>query len=366
MSTRIGIIGCGAISAAYLRSFARFPDVLVTAVADLDAGRAEERAREFGVPRILAPDALLADADVDLVVNLTVPRAHAPLSAAALRAGKAVYSEKPLAVTAADAHELVELARSLDLALGCAPDTFLGRGLQTALRALADGVIGRPFAATAHVVGRGPEGWHPSPAFFYQPGGGPLLDMGPYYVTALVAAFGPVASVLADGGRALAEREVGSGPLAGTRLPVEVDTHVSVLLRFASGATASLLASFDVAASELPRLELYGDAGTLAAPDPNTFGGPVRCRLLGEGAWRELPLVPGFEGQARGLGAVEMLRAVREGRPARSSGELAAHVLEVLDAALRSLALGARVAVSSRPLVPTPLGDGELLPEVVA
>jgi predicted dehydrogenase len=360
---RMGIIGCGTISAAYLRTLSRYPDVTVTALADLDGSRSAERAHEFGVPLVLGPDELLASADVDFVVNLTVPLAHAEISAAALEHGKGVYSEKPLATDASEAHALVALARERGLPLGCAPDTFLGRGLQTTLRALGDDAIGRPFAATAHVVGSGPERWHASPAFFYAPGAGPLLDMGPYYVTALVAAFGPVASVVADGVRARAERTVASGPLAGSRVPVEVDTHIATLLRFASGATATLLASFDVAASELPRLEFYGEEGSLAAPDPNTFGGPVRVRRLGEQAWRELPLLPGHEGQARGVGAIELIRAVAAGRPARASGALAAHVLEVLDAATRSAVSGERVEVTSRPLVPSPLEPGELVVE---
>jgi predicted dehydrogenase len=360
VTTRIGIIGCGTISSAYLRSLARFPEVEVVAVADLDAQRAEAKAAQHGVRESLTPAALLAHPGIDLVVNLTVPGAHAAISEVALRAGKGVYSEKPLAVTAAEAAALVALAAERRLPLGCAPDTFLGAGLQSSLRALTEGVVGRPFAAVAHMVGRGPESWHHDPAFFYRPGAGPLFDMGPYYVTALVAIFGPVAAVTAEASRMLDEREIGAGPAVGTRFPVEVDTHVTALLRFASGASASLLTSFDVAASALPRFEVFGEAGTMAIPDPNTFGGPVRVRGIGDDAWRELPLDPGFSDDVRGLGAIEMMDAFRQGRVPRASGALAAHVLEVLEAALRSAATGARVSVVSRPIAPTPLVDGEL------
>ncbi|MBA2667988.1 MAG: Gfo/Idh/MocA family oxidoreductase [Trueperaceae bacterium] len=359
-TTRIGIIGCGTISGAYLRSLASFEGVEVIAVADLDLERAQAKAREHGVALAISPAALLAHEDVDLVVNLTVPVAHADITRAALHAGKAVYSEKPLAVTAADAQDLVALAVERGSALGCAPDTFLGVGLQTSVQALTDGVIGRPFAAVAHVVGRGPERWHHDPAFFYRPGAGPLFDMGPYYVTALVALLGPVASVMADATRMLSEREIESGPLAGTRFEVDVDTHVTALLRFAGGATATLLTSFDVAASALPRFEVFGDAGTLAVPDPNTFSGPVRVRGPEDEVWRDLPLGFGFAGNVRGLGAVEMVRAVRAGRPPRASGALAAHVLEVLEGAVDAAATGSRVTVSSRPPVPTPFVIDEL------
>jgi predicted dehydrogenase len=360
VNTRIGIIGCGTISGAYLRSLSGFDGFEVVAVADIDATRAAAKAEEYGVGLVLTPDELVAHPDVDVVVNLTVPTAHAPITAAALRAGKGVYSEKPLAVTSAEAQALVALAEERGLPLGCAPDTFLGVGLQSSLQAITDGAIGRPFAAVAHVVGRGPERWHHDPAFFYRHGAGPLFDMGPYYVTSLVSIFGPVASVTAEAARMIDEREIVTGPAAGTRFPVEVDTHVTALLRFVSGATASLLASFDVAASTLPRFEVFGDAGTLAVPDPNTFAGPVQVRAIGEEAWREVELVDGFSRNVRGLGAVEMIRATRLGRVPRASGALAAHVLEVLESALRSAATGSRVRVASRPVAPAPLEPGEL------
>jgi predicted dehydrogenase len=356
----IGLIGCGTISGAYLRTLTRAPGVRVVAVADLDPVRARTQADAFGVPLALDPAALLALDEVDLVIDLTVPAAHYDVNRAALEAGKLVYSEKPLAKSADEARALLALADRVGRPLGGAPDTFLGAGLQTVIGALAAGTIGRPFAAVAHMVSRGPERWHPDPGFFYQAGAGPLLDMGPYYVTALVALFGPVASVSAEGGRLWSERVVGSGPRAGERLPVAVDTHVTLLLRFVSGEIATLLTSFDVAASDLPRFEVFGEEGTLAVPDPNTFGGPVRQRSAADEPWRELPLVPGFTTDARGIGALELRLAAASGRAPRASAGLASHVLDVLDGALRSARLGRRVEIDSRPERPAPLADDDL------
>lgn len=359
--TGIGIIGCGTISGAYLRTLTHAPGVRVIAVADLDEGRARRQAAAFGVPHALDPASLLAHAEVELVVDLTVPGAHLEVNRRALEAGRAVYSEKPLAATAVDARSLVALAEAVGRPIGGAPDTFLGVGLQTARAALDDGVIGRPFAAAAHMVTRGPERWHPDPGFFFQPGAGPLHDMGPYYVTALVALLGPVASVTAEGARTWPERTIGSGPRTGERVPVAVETHVTALLRFASGALATLLTTFDVSASALPRIELFGELGTLSLPDPNTFAGPVRLRTSPDAPWQEVTPVPGFAGNARGLGALELLHATACGRPARASGALAAHVLDVLDGALTAMREGRRVAIDSRPERPAPLTAAELV-----
>lgn len=360
MDTAIGIIGCGTISSAYLRTLTRAPGVRVAAVADLDPARARAQADAFGVAEALDPAGLLARDDVALVVDLTIPAAHFEVNRLALEAGKAVYSEKPLAASAAQARTLVALARGRGLALGGAPDTFLGAGAQTARAALDQGAIGRPFAAVAHMVSRGPESWHPDPGFLYQPGAGPLLDMGPYYVTTLVSLFGPVASVVADASRTWPTRTVGSGPLAGRSVPVVVDTHVTVLLRFVSGAVATLLTTFDVTASDLPRFEVFGEEGTLSLPDPNVFAGPVRLRTATDAAWRELPQVPGFGGNARGIGALELRLAAAAGRPPRASGELASHVLDVLEGALTAARSGQRVAIDSRPTRPAALATDEL------
>ena len=360
MDIGIGVIGCGTIASAYLENLTRAPGARVVALADLDVARAQALATSFGVPHALDPDALLARPDVDLVVDLTIPAAHYDVNRRALEAGKAVYAEKPLAATAAEARTLVALAARVGQPLGGAPDTFLGVGLQTARAALDAGTIGRPFAAVAHMVSSGPERWHASPDFFYQPGAGPLLDMGPYYVTAMVSLFGPVASVLADGGRTWSERTIGSGPRAGARFPVDVETHVTLLLRFVSGVQATLLTTFDVQASELPRIEVFGDRGTLALADPNTFKGPVRVRTADDDAWRGVPTVPGFARNARGIGALELAAAHRAGRVPRASGALASHVLDVLEGGLTALRTDARVVIDSRPERPAPLTPDDL------
>ena len=358
--TGIGIIGCGNISGAYLRTLTKAPGVRVEAVADLDLERARAQAHAFGVPLALTPTAILERDDLGLIVDLTIPAAHHDVNCRALEAGKAVYSEKPMAATAAEARSLMALADATGLPLGGAPDTFLGVGLQTARAALDAGTIGRPVAAVAHMVSRGPERWHPDPAFFFLPGAGPLHDMGPYYVTALVSLLGPVASVTAEGGRAWTERTIGSGPRAGQRVPVSVETHVSAQLRFASGPLAALLTTFDVTASDLPRIEVFGENGTLSLGDPNTFVGPVRVRHAPDEPWSEVSAVPGFAGNARGLGALELLRAAAQGREPRASGALASHVLDVLDGALVSMRDGRRVAIDSRPSRPEPLGLDDL------
>ncbi len=360
METGIGIVGCGTISGAYLRNLARAPGARVVALADLDMERARKRAQEFDVPLVLTPEELIEHEDVSLVVDLTIPAAHFDVNRRALEAGKRLYCEKPLAATAAQAHELLALAERNGLAFGGAPDTFLGVGLQTARVALDEGLIGRPFGAVAHMVTRGPESWHHDPGFLFQPGAGPLLDMGPYYVTAMVTSFGPVASVSAEGGRTWSERTIAKGPLAGTSFPVAVDTHVTLLLRFASGFLATLLTTFDVSASRLPRFEVFGEDGTLSLPDPNTFAGPVQVATSRDDPWRDVTSVPGFVHDARGIGALDLLAASREGRAPRASGALAAHVLDVLEGGLDAMRTGRRIDIESRPERPAPLTPADL------
>ncbi len=362
MDIGIGVIGCGTISSAYLRNLTRAPGARVLALADLDPQRAAAQAEAFDVPLAVPPDALVARDDIDLVVDLTVPAAHYAINRHALEAGKMVYCEKPLAATAAEARALLALAARVGRPLGGAPDTFLGAGLQTARKALDDASLGRPFAAVAHMVSNGPERWHHDPAFLYQAGAGPLLDMGPYYVTTMVSLFGPVASVSAEGGRTWPERTIATGPRAGERFAVNVDTHVTLLLRFASGVLATLLTTFDVEASALPRFEVFGEHGTLALPDPNTFNGPVRIRTSRDDDWQEVPSVPGFKTNARGIGALELVLAQRAGRTPRASGALAAHVLDVLEGGLSAMRTGQRVAIDSRPERPEPLTPAELEP----
>lgn len=361
---RVGVVGCGNISGQYLEACRRFAVLSVEAVADLDGELASQRAAQYGVPRTLEPAALLTDPAIDLVVNLTAPSAHAEITRAALDAGKAVYSEKPLATTRADGRALLEAARRSGARLGCAPDTFLGGALQTARKLVDDGWIGRPLAASAAMLNHGMEHWHPNPDAFFQPGAGPLFDVGVYYLTALVSLLGPVAKVAGAAATGFPHRRIGAGPRTGERVTVRTPTHVTTLLEFADGVLATLVASFEVWASELPRLEIYGSEGTLQLPDPNFFGGRLRLRRAGAEQWSDVPLSHGYSETARGLGAADLAQAQLVGRPHRASGQLAYHVLDVMQASLESAQGGQRIAVESRVERPAPfplgLADGDL------
>lgn len=355
---RVGIIGTGNISGAYLRACRFFKILQVVAVADLNIERARMKAEEFNVPKALTVAELLADDDVDIAINLTIPAVHAEVSTAILRAGKSVYSEKPLAIERDEGRQVLALAAEKGLYVGCAPDTFLGGGLQTCRKVIDDGLIGRPVAATAFMMGHGPESWHPDPAFFYQRGAGPLFDMGPYYLTALIHLMGPIKSVAGSAVISLPEREITSQPLAGTILTPETPTHITGLLDFESGAVGSLTTSFDVWGSEHPRIEIYGTEGTLSVPDPNTFGGPVRVRLAGEKEWKELPFTHGYTENSRGLGVADMAHAMRSGRAHRASGELAYHVLDLMQSILEAAQARQYLDIGSRAERPAPFPTG--------
>ncbi len=343
----VGIIGCGNIAAAYLKAVPGFPILDVRAVADIDPSAAQRRSDEFGVAAVPV-DALLADPAIEMVVNLTVPQAHVPVGLAALAAGKHVYSEKPLAIGPAEARRLIDAGAATGLRVGCAPDTFLGAGQQTARRAVDSGMIGRPVAGTAYFMNHGHEGWHPNPDFYYRRGGGPMLDMGPYYLTALVNLLGPVARVCGSTRISFADRVIGSEPRRGERIPVEVPTHVSGILDFVDGASVMVATSFDVWRHGHGHLEIYGATGSLTAPDPNRFDGVVRVSD-GTGDWQEVPTLHRFgDGNHRSIGAADMARAIRDDRPHRASGALAYHVLEVMTAFERSSESGRFVAIESR------------------
>ncbi|WP_188188718.1 Gfo/Idh/MocA family protein [Nonomuraea sp. SYSU D8015] len=323
----VALVGAGNISGQYLRTLTAFPDVRVLGVADLDTERAAAVAREHDVPVSGPLSAVLGLPEVELVVNLTIPSAHAAVALESLRAGKHVYGEKPLAMDADEGAKIVAEAANLGLRVGGAPDTFLGAGLQSAVHALRSGLIGEPVAVTAATQSLGPESWHPNPEFFYQPGGGPLFDLGPYYLTALVSLLGPVARVAASTRRGREQRVVGSGPKAGKIFPVDVPTHVNALLDFPGTATASATFSFDSAVNRR-MIEIIGTEGALSLPDPNTFEGPLLARGLHDTDWRELPLSGTTAG--RGIGVLDMARSIRAGTPHRASGELAYHVLELM------------------------------------
>jgi predicted dehydrogenase len=349
----IGVIGCGNISAAYLANLTASPDVEVLACADAIPERAAARAAQFGVARGCTTVELLADPHVELVVNLTVPNAHASIGLAALEAGKHLYNEKPFATTREDGLRILKEAADKRLVVGGAPDTFLGAGIQTCLKLIADGDVGEPLAASAFMLNRGPENWHENPAFFYQAGGGPLFDVGPYYVTALVCALGPVRRVAAMARVLYSERTATKGPRAGETFQVSIPTFVSASLEFGSGAVATLVTSFGVSGHDLPNIQIYCAGGILNVPDPNTFGGPVRFRPADEdSAWREITLAYRHTDSRaprnfRGLGVIEMARAIRNGDQPRASGSLAFHALDVMVSILESHATGRAVTVES-------------------
>ena len=361
-----GIIGCGNISDTYLSRARDFAAIEVVACADLDAALARAQAEKYRV-RALAPDELLADGSIELVINLTPPLVHARVSSTALAAGKHVYSEKPLGVTLAEARELAAQAAASGRRLGCAPDTFLGGGHQLARELLDQGAIGRPIAGSARVMTRGMEAWHPNPDFFFKRGGGPVLDVGPYYVTALANLLGPVEAVAAMAGRGFEERVVGSAARRGERIAVEVATHVEGVLRFVSGALVSFTATWDVHPVERYRLELFGSEGTMRMPDPNFFGGEVLVSQDGL-EWAshdssERPYAkPNRELRSgakvadyRIIGVVDMAEAIRESRPQRAPEGLALHVLEVLEGLGRAALERQEVAIESRCERPAPL-----------
>jgi len=327
---KAGIIGTGTISGVYFQNCSRFESLEIVACADIDVERAKAKGAEYGV-RGCAVEELLAEPEIEMIINLTIPQAHAPVNLQALEAGKHVYVEKPLAVTREEGREVLELAGRKGLLVGGAPDTFLGGGIQTCIKLIEEGAIGTPIGATAFMMIGGHESWHPSPEFYYQPGGGPMFDMGPYYLTALVAMLGPIRRVTGSARISFPERTITSQPKAGTVIPVEVPTHIAGVLDFEAGPVATIITSFDVrGGTTLPRIEVYGSEGTLVVPDPNTFGGPVLLSRAGRREWAEVPLTHGYTGNSRGVGAADMAKAIRTGRAHRASGELAYHVLEAM------------------------------------
>lgn len=356
--TKIGVIGCGNISDIYLQADKTFEDIETVACADLIMERAKEKAAAHGIPRACTVEELLADPEIQIVVNLTVPQAHGEVALKALAAGKSVYNEKPLALTREEGRAILETARARGLRVGCAPDTFLGGGLQTCRKLIDDGWIGEPIGATAFMLCPGHESWHPNPEFYYQPGGGPMFDMGPYYLTALVTMLGPIKRVVGAARITFPERLITSQPLYGTWIKVRTPTYVAGIMEFVSGAIGTILTSFDVQASVLPPIEVYGSEGTLGVPDPNTFSGPVRIRRASSKEWSEVPLAYGYTDNSRGIGVADLACALRSGRPHRASGELAYHVLDAMQGFLDSAREGRYVELAStcdRP-APLPLG----------
>jgi predicted dehydrogenase len=351
----VGVIGAGTISPEYLRNLSRFPDVTVLAVGDIRPDAARERAAEQGVRIAGDPALVLGHPDVELVVNLTVPAVHAVVAEEAIAAGKHVWNEKPLALDRESARRLLAAAEAAGLRVGCAPDTFLGPGLQGARRWIDLGAIGEPQSALALMQQPGPDAWHPNPAFLFQVGAGPLWDLGPYYVTALVQLLGPVVSVAGAGSTARAARVVGKGPLAGESFAVTTPSHVASLLRFAGGASAQMIQSFD-SAIERTLLEITGSDGTLILPDPNRFDGEILVHSRGAKAPELLERTSTATG--RGTGVLDMARSIRAGTPHRADGTLAFHVLDTMASILESVESGETVSVASRAGRAEPLPSG--------
>ena len=341
----VAVVGCGNISKQYLKNLVTFPDVQVLFCADIDAGRAKAQAAAYGVPASGSPEQALEHPDVQLVVNLTIPAAHAEVASAAIAAGKHVWNEKPLAPDVAAGRALLDQAREAGVRVGCAPDTVLGAGLQSARRLIASGAIGTPISALTLLQGPGPEAWHPDPEFLFATGAGPLFDLGPYYLSVLATLFGPATRVAAVGRRDRDRRVIGSGPRAGTEFAVEVPTYMSALAQYAGGQAASLLFSWDSPLFRMGFLEITGTDATLAVPDPNRFDGDLRVRRAGDQEWTVIAAHGAAAG--RGSGVVDMVRAIRRGQPHRASGEMAQHVLELMTAIERSASSGAFEPVES-------------------
>ncbi len=357
----IGIIGCGNISQAYFNGATTFEVMEIVSCADINMDTAKAKAEENGC-QAQTVEELLTNPNVDLVINLTLPAVHAEVSMNALRAGKHVHCEKPLAVHLADGKAVLDLAQEKNLLVGCAPDTFMGAGLQTCRKLIDDNWIGNVIGGTAFMMSHGPESWHPNPSFFYQVGAGPMFDMGPYYITALVHLLGPIKEVSAITIRAFTERTATCKEQFGKKLPVEVPTHYTGSLVFHSGAVINVTISFDVHKHAHHPIELYGTEGSLQVPDPNTFGGPVKLWTSGSGGdeWQEQACSHPYSKNMRSIGAADMAYAILSGgtHQHRTSGALAYHALEVMHAFEKSSNSGKRESIISKPDQPAPLPLG--------
>ena len=352
----IGLVGCGNISDIYLKNLTTlFQNVTIYACADLDEEKVKNAVEKYNIPNVMTFDEMLACDEIDMILNLTTPGSHYTLSKKALLAGKHVYVEKPLALTYAEGKELVELAKEKGLYMGCAPDTFMGAGIQNCIELIQEGKIGRPVAGSAFMMCHGHESWHPSPEFYYDFGGGPLFDMGPYYVTALVRMLGRAESVFAYGSKAYEERTITSQNKYGQKIPVKVDTHNAGLIRFENGAIITLVTSFDVWQHSMPNIEIYGTEGSLKVPDPNGFGGPVLLATPDNREYHEVPLMTPYDENSRGLGLSELALAKEENRMNNVSGQLGLHVLEIMDAFVRSAKEGKMIVLESTPSESVPL-----------
>jgi len=363
---RVGVVGCGAISGQYLKNAALSPILEIAALSDLYPERSEGRAKEFNLAcaRLCTTEQMMEDESIELILNITWPKAHVPVALQAIRAGKHTISEKPLGISMAEAKKLMSAAKRKGVRIGCAPDTFLGSGIQTARKAVEDGLIGRPVAFTAFMLSRGVETWHPNPPFYYEPGGGPMLDMGPYYLTALMNILGPIKRIAGAASIAIPERLITHknkdgtpGPLFGRKITVTTPDHVCGVVEFENGAVGTIITSF---ATRFPLhdgkqpITIFGTDGTLKVPDPNGFDGPVHIRREGDADWHEVPnaFVAGY---GRAVGLADMAHAIRSGRTHRATAEQAFAALEAMQGFLDSSAGGKFVSIKTPYNRPAPM-----------
>ncbi|NMP37533.1 MAG: Gfo/Idh/MocA family oxidoreductase [Clostridiales bacterium] len=350
MSTvKIGFVGVGDISGIYLKNITeRFKEIEIAGICDLVREKAERAAEKYGIKKIYKDMyELFADDEVDIVLNITRPYEHFEVSLAALNAGKNVYSEKPLAATLEQGAQLKKLAAEKGLFLGGAPDTFMGAGIQTCRKLIDEGAIGTPVGAAAFMICRGHESWHPDPEFYYKHGGGPMLDMGPYYLTALVNLLGPVEAVSGMTRASFPQRLITSEPKNGTVIDVDVPTYTTGLLRFKSGAIGTIFTTFDVHYTQGARLEVYGSEGTLLVPDPNGFGGDVMLLRAGSKEYEKIPLCFNYETNSRALGLADMAKAMQTGRHHRANSDQTYHVLEIMESIIKSSDSGHTITLGS-------------------
>ncbi|MFP4105950.1 MAG: Gfo/Idh/MocA family protein [Phycisphaerae bacterium] len=359
----VGIIGCGNISGIYFKNLQLFKNVELVAAADLIPERAREAVETHEVGKAVTVDELLGDPDIQIVVNLTIPNAHADVAMRAVDAGKSVYNEKPLTISRADGMKLVQQAEEKRVRVGGAPDTFLGAGIQTCRQLIDEGAIGKPISATAFMMCPGHESWHPDPEFYYKTGGGPMFDMGPYYLTALVSMLGPVARITGSAIKGREQRTITSEPKNGTTIDVDVPTHIAGVMDFAGGAVGTIITSFDVFGHNCPRIEIHGTEGSLSVPDPNTFGGPVKLKK-GREDWEEIEVPRPYAKNSRGLGVADMAAGIATGRAHRANGQLTLHVLDLMHAVHEASAEGKHISPQTtceRPAaMPADLAEGEI------
>ncbi len=361
---KTGIVGCGNISDIYFENGKKFEVLDLVACADLMPERAKAKAEKWEIARACTPDELLADSEIEIVINLTIPIAHAEVSQKIVEAGKSSHCEKPLTITREDGKRLLKTAKEKGVRVGGAPDTFMGAGIQTCRELLDAGTIGAPIAATAFMMCHGHESWHPDPEFYYKLGGGPMFDMGPYYLTALVNLLGPVKRVTGSTRVSFPERTIGSEPKRGQTIKVDVPTHVAGLMDFHNGAVGTIIQTFDVWSHNLPVIEIYGTEGSMQVPDPNGFGGPVRYRKQGDSEWTEVEITRPYAMNSRGIGVADIAYALQSGRKHRANGELAYHVLDLMHAFHDSSDQGKHITLEStceRPApMPASIEDGKL------